>query len=94
MRELDRDMGSKFASHGINTSLKQKENNHENVDKILTNLDSPYISHVRKSKTVLVSGFPVMDSGIQVLDSRFFVSGIPDSASKHFPDSGIPIPLH
>ena len=90
MRELDRDMGSKFASHGINTSLKQKENNHENVDKILTNLDSPYISHVRK----MVSGFPAMDSGIQVLDSRFFVSGIPDSASKHFPDSGIPIPLH
>lgn len=89
MRELDRDMGSKFASHGINTSLKQKENNHENVNKILTNLDSPYISHVRKSKTVLVS-----DSGIQVLDSRFFVIGIPDSASKHFPDSGIPIPLH
>lgn len=89
MRELDRDMGSKFASHGINTSLKQKENNHENVDKILTNLDSPYKSHVRKSKTVLVS-----DSGIQVLDSRFFVGGIPDSASKHFPDSGIPIPLH
>ena len=45
MRELDRDMGSKFASHGINTSLKQKENNHENVDKILTNLDSPSLSH-------------------------------------------------
>ena len=87
MRELDRDMGSKFANHGINTSLKQTENNHENVDKILTNRDSPYISHVRKSKTVLVSGFPAMDS-------RFFVSGIPDSASKHFPDSGIPIPLH
>ena len=68
-------MGSKFASHGINTSLKQRENSHENVDKILANLDSPYISHVRKSKTVLVSGFHAMDSGFQVLDSRVFVIG-------------------
>ena len=69
MGELDRDMGSKLASHGINTSLKKRENNHKTEDKILTNLDSPYISHVRKSKTVLVSGFQAMDSGFQVLDS-------------------------
>ena len=39
------------------------------------------LPHIRKSKTVLDSGFHTVDSGLQVLDSGFSVGGpwIPDS---------------
>ena len=39
------------------------------------------LPHIRKSKTVLDSGFHAVDSGLQVLDSGFYVGGpwIPDS---------------
>ena len=47
--------------------------------------------NVRESKTV---GYHAVDSGIQVLDSEFFVSAtwIPDSAAKNsqIPESGFP----
>ena len=40
-------------------------------------------SNIKKSKTVLDSGFQAVDSGFQVVDSGFLVSGtwIPDSNS-------------
>ena len=61
---------------------------------------------LRESKTVSESGFHGLDSGFQVLLPGTItlslelgiwiptVSGIPDSASKKFPDLGILISLH
>ena len=59
-------------------------------------------AHVKESKTVLDSRFHAMDSGFQVLDFGFFVSGawIPDSnhrldsKGKNLLDSGIQETLH
>ena len=44
--------------------------------------------HVRESKTVLDSRFHTVDSGLQVLDSEFFVSGTLILDSNRLWDSG------
>ena len=72
--------------------LSQDENFNKSVHElvwikwyILVTYHSP---HIRESRTVLDSGFHAVNSGSQVLDSKFFVSGtwIPNSIVGGIPD--------
>ena len=49
---------------------------------LILGFSSSFLSHVRESKTDLDSGLHIVDSGVQVLNSEFFVNGtwIPDSS--------------